>query len=144
VEILARHFLEQFGRRNGRHTVWSEEALQLLGKHDWPGNVRELRNLCERTSVLSTARSVGCAEVRDAFDTGERFFPARVGLTGAGDGPGAADSEDGKTIREITRRAARDALAAAGGNKGSAARRLGISRTTLWRILREKGDHPSR
>ncbi|MDR2605020.1 MAG: sigma 54-interacting transcriptional regulator [Desulfovibrio sp.] len=139
VEILARHFLDQFGRRYGHCSVWSEEALQLLGKQDWPGNVRELRNLCERTSVLSAAQSVGCAEARDAFDTEERFFPARFGPTSAGDDPGVTDLEDGKTIREITRQAAREALTAAGGNKGLAACRLGISRTTLWRILREKG-----
>jgi transcriptional regulator with PAS, ATPase and Fis domain len=144
VEILARHFLDQFGQKNGGSPIWSEEALRLLGKHDWPGNVRELRNLCERIAVLSTARSVGCAEVREAFDTGERFFPARFGQTGAGNDPGAAEFEDGKRIREITRLAAKEALAAACGNKGLAARRLGISRTTLWRILREKDERPNR
>jgi len=54
VPLLARHFIAQACEENGlaRREI-TDEALELLARHEWPGNVRELRNVIERMVVLS-------------------------------------------------------------------------------------------
>lgn len=84
------------------------EILQHLQDYDWPGNVRELRNYIERSLILGTFRW-DCA-------------PAS-----------GTDHPTDDSLESITRRHVLAVLAAAGGNKSEAARRLGISRKTLER-----------
>src|SRR5205807_10419516 len=87
-----------------------------------PGNIRELRNTIARTILLSPAGTFAAA----------RLEPARV-TTAAAPVPSPA------TLAEIQKAAARAMLAATGGNRSEAARRLGISRSRLLRLL-ERGD----
>lgn len=132
VEILSRHFLDEFCKKHGRRQLEpDEEAMAMLRNHDWPGNIRELRNLCERLAVLSGTRSPGAQEMREAMDMGEFLAPPGLAKT-------QVAQESPNLMREITRHAALNALDAARGNKGLAAQRLGISRTTLWRLLKEQ------
>ncbi|MBK4734201.1 propionate catabolism operon regulatory protein PrpR [Noviherbaspirillum pedocola] len=103
----------------------------LLCGHAWPGNVRELRNLMQRLALFLSA------EPLQALTPGFllRHAPELVGVAGAND----ADV----TIAPEMPRAAPESLAEilrhCGGNRAEAAKRLGISRTTLWRRLREEG-----
>ncbi|HEX4340759.1 MAG TPA: sigma 54-interacting transcriptional regulator [Polyangiaceae bacterium] len=54
ILVLARHFLESFGRRQGRRLgELTKGAERRLLEHDWPGNVRELENVMERAALLS-------------------------------------------------------------------------------------------
>ena len=54
IELLARHFLEQFGRRHNKRLVgFTEQAMLALQNHAWPGNVRELGNAVERAVILA-------------------------------------------------------------------------------------------
>ena len=54
IPLLAEHFLNQVGQREGRQAkAFDGEAIELMQKYPWPGNVRELQNICERASVLS-------------------------------------------------------------------------------------------
>lgn len=84
------------------------EILRHLQDYDWPGNVRELRNYIERSLILGAFRW-GCA-------------PAS-----------GTDRPMDDSLESIERRHVLAVLAAAGGNKSEAARRLGISRKTLER-----------
>ncbi len=53
---LAMHYLQFFGRRQGRpHLSFSRRSEDLIGKYSWPGNLRELRNAVERAIILSPA-----------------------------------------------------------------------------------------
>ena len=87
--------------------------------HSWPGNIRELRNTIERAILLSPAGTFAVAELQ----------PARVAGNSAALVPFPA------TLAEIQRAAARAMLTATGGNRSEAARRLGISRSRLQRLL---------
>jgi len=54
IPLLAREFLQEFGRQYGRPRMEiSEEALEVLGRYHWPGNVRELKNVIERVLILN-------------------------------------------------------------------------------------------
>ncbi len=102
------------------------QALACLADHDWPGNVRELRNRIERAVALAEGEEIGPADL----------FPERQ-LEEAAIATGASRLD--RAIEGATRDAIAEALHGAGGNRAEAARRLGISRTTLWKRMRELG-----
>ena len=55
IPMLAKHFLEQFAKANGKPVPkLSDDAMRLLLAHEWKGNVRELENLIERIVAFST------------------------------------------------------------------------------------------
>jgi len=121
VERLAEIFAASLARQYGLPVPALTPAVRMaLRSHAWPGNVRELRNAVERTLVLSAAGALEvdhlvAAEVRMPEGGGTLPFPA--------------------TIRIITRAAVDAMLELVSGNKSEAARRLGISRPRLQRIL---------
>ncbi|MFA9441111.1 propionate catabolism operon regulatory protein PrpR [Uliginosibacterium sp. sgz301328] len=117
----------------GRHGLQRPDAM-LLGRflertraYTWPGNVRELENMVER---LMAAASEPDANLRAGLLT--MLFPELEGTSIVQD-----EAPLRRARRELDRREARVALAEAGGNATLAARRLGVGRTTLWRLLKE-------
>ncbi len=104
------------------------DALALLRSYTWPGNVRELRNVIERLPILGkNVRDVGGELLRSAAPELSR-----------------AESTAGTTSSEIptgtpSRQQLADVMARAGGHRGRAAALLGVSRTTLWRLLQAQG-----
>ncbi|MEO5814306.1 MAG: sigma-54 dependent transcriptional regulator, partial [Gemmatimonadaceae bacterium] len=127
IKLIARHFLDRFRREyDVPHMELSPEALRVLCDRRWPGNVRELRNTIERAVLLADGTSISEADVADAAHAS----PA-AGTSGL---PFPA------TIGELSRAAARLMLDFTGGNKTDAARRLGISRPRLHRLLSDSPD----
>ena len=124
---LARHFLSILGAGPGRrsHTLSAAAEAALLA-NPWPGNVRELQNAMERATILA-----GSGEL----------LPRDLGLTSAAAPSGApgefVGSAAGTTLKDLERRAIIDALAATGGNRRDAAKRLGIALRTLQYKLKE-------
>jgi DNA-binding NtrC family response regulator len=116
---LAEHFLAQAG---GGRRLSGEAAARLLA-HPWPGNVRELRNAMERAAVLAPLAVLSAGDF--AFLVGEATT-ATDWLVG--DLPGAVARLETEMIRR--------ALAACGGNRTEAARRLNIHRQLLYEKLR--------
>jgi len=122
---LAVRFLSKLGRDYGLEppTLAPDAALSLQ-RYAWPGNVRELRNAMERVLLLTTEGVL--------TDSDFAFLPSH--------GDGARPHLDGalpfpSTINELVRAAANEMIAVCGGNKSEAARRLGISRPRLQRLL---------
>jgi DNA-binding NtrC family response regulator len=104
----------------------SPAAIAALADHDWPGNVRELRNRIERAAALADGEEIAPADL---------FPESRLeGATAA-----AGQPLLGAALQGATRAAVTEALQRAGGNRAEAARLLGISRTTLWKRMRELG-----
>jgi two-component system response regulator AtoC len=125
IEALAWHFLDELNRESGHQIEgFTSRAMNALLAHDWPGNVRELRN------VLSYAFAVGEGGEIDIDD-----LPPE--LRGEAPPPEPRPGTETPQARERTR--ILEALDETGGKKGEAAARLGISRSTLWRKMRELG-----
>ena len=117
IPLLVEHFLKLFAaaRRKDIQGL-SSEALRVLLNYSWPGNVRELENTIEHAVVLAKAGQV------EAWD-----LPAAIQSSSPGASPTLAQRE-GKTLLEI--------LEECGWNKKLAAQRLGISRSTLYLMLK--------
>jgi two-component system response regulator HydG len=121
VEQLARTFVERIATGYGLPVPELDPGvLAALRAHGWPGNVRELRNVLERAVVLSPPGSLVLQplETHAELPSASRSalpFPAQ--------------------LQEVARAAALAMLELTGGNKSEAARRLGISRPRLQRLL---------
>ncbi len=126
IETLAETFASRLARQYALPVpVLSTEVRAAIRAHPWPGNVRELRNAIERALVLSPPGTIELAEL-----------PSRRTAESPGNGPLPFPA----TIRQITQSAAQAMLGLVSGNKSEAARRLGISRPRLQRILDGQGD----
>ena len=141
VEQLVRHFMPAGWRIDA-------EALLAMVNHPWPGNVRELINAIQRATILADNNEItlddlprelahpsgdshvdpissASPQVVDGHGTGENGHPARP--------PGAASSGD--RLDDIARTHVMTVLEREGGNKARTARKLGIHRRKLYRLL---------
>jgi DNA-binding NtrC family response regulator len=124
---LARRLLEEAVARFGLGPRrLAPAAMAALADHDWPGNVRELRNRIERAVALADGEEIAPGDL----------FPEQR-LEGSGATAGAPLL--GTALQGATRTAIAEALRRAGGNRAETARLLGVSRTTLWKRMRELG-----
>jgi len=133
IPLLIAHFLEKEFHYAGE---MSEGAMAVLLAYAWPGNVRELRNAVEAATVKARGG-----------DIEPDHLPASVRGTGAADADAisllvarladaAADGEKYTQVHEAFEKALiAHILALTGGNQVHAARRLGIHRTTLRKLL---------
>jgi len=120
LSMLANHFSHFYSHETGRRPrSFSDDALIAMGKHDWPGNVRELANRVRRGLVLAEGRQI------EARDLGLISQHAQVVPMGT--------LEDYKTRAE--RQALCDVLNRHSDNLSIAAKVLGISRPTFYRLL---------
>lgn len=118
------------------------DVLAALGRHRWPGNLRQLANVLRTCCALLDAEElqIGWSHLPD--DVAEDLQalrrpepglePQRALTAAAGEG---ADLD----LRQASSRCVQQALAMAQGNRSEAARRLGVSRNTLYRKMREAG-----
>ena len=110
--------------------VMSQDAMRRLMAHEWPGNVRQLENVIERALALGGGRRR--IEVDDLPpDLRGETTPA---LTAAHLGEDGVDMP--RLIGDIERRLIDQALTRTEGNRGAAARLLGLKRTTLVEKLK--------
>jgi DNA-binding NtrC family response regulator len=128
IPILAAHFAAKSAQRY-RHAIpeLTPKLIDVLQEYDWPGNVRELENLMERLVVLSNGEALGLEFVPEKM---LRILPG-------------ADVKDESTlegaVEVVKRQMIVSALQSEGGNKVAAAKKLGISRSYLHRLINEFG-----
>ncbi len=144
LELLIRHLLGRIGRERGRSLRLAPSAGRALLGYGWPGNVRELENALEYATTVCQGqtihvgdlpREIGNEEQADARlpAGGPAFAQATVRSVDETD-PDGAGSRRAFEVRRI-----RAALESARYRRDEAARILGMSRTTLWRKMREYG-----
>jgi DNA-binding NtrC family response regulator len=123
IPILVNSFLEKFSEANGRMRTISDDAIARMMAYDWPGNVRELENAIERAIALGSGPilHVGDLPTNLQYGTGDRL----------------PQNDELLPLDELERRAILRALREAGGDKLTAARMLGIGKTTLYRKLKQ-------
>ena len=134
IPLLAAHLAAKAAAKHGRATPSIEPALlDALTEYDWPGNVRELENLIERLVVLTTGARLTTEQLPEKM---LHVVPERAATSA--DGPGDDTTLDSAVV-SLRRRLLAEALRAEGGNRVAAARRLGISRSYLHRLIIELG-----
>jgi DNA-binding NtrC family response regulator len=129
IPLLAEYFLKTFAQTHNKHLHgFTLGFQQALAEHHWPGNVRELQNVIERSLVLAD----------DDEHLGVKDLPQEL--------QGAAIPEElpvefpgsfHQSVRAFKRELVRSALRMHAGNKVQAARKLGISRCYLHRLLNQ-------
>ena len=126
--LLAHAFLRRFAQEQRRGNLsLSEDAIRAIEAHAWPGNVRELLNCIKRAAIMADGARV------TAEDIG-------LDLPQAGDSAPAASDIDLRTVREqAERQAIVTALARSNGNVVRASELLGVSRPTLYDLMRRLG-----
>jgi two-component system response regulator AtoC len=128
VLLIAQSFIETFAKQSGKAVVGlSPEAAERLSSYAWPGNVRELRNAVERAVALTQHESI------TVDDLPERIRAYKVSHVLVA----SQDPEELVNLAEVEKRYIARVLVAVGGNKSSAAKILGIDRTTLYKKLQQ-------
>ncbi|MBI2892776.1 MAG: sigma-54-dependent Fis family transcriptional regulator [Deltaproteobacteria bacterium] len=132
IGLLANLFLERAaGGGTKPPTRISPRALRLLVSHDWPGNVRELQNVIERAAVMCRGEEIGPADIVLEDDDLEWEPEDEDDL--------AYEEAKRKVLERFQRRFVERAMAETGGNLAAAARRAGITRAALHRIVKRLG-----
>jgi two-component system response regulator AtoC len=143
LPVLANHFVSKFARQAGtRPVAIAPEALARLGEYSWPGNVRELENIIERAMILARGGELTAAHLDFGRRAAAAHLPA-AGSVAAGGSAAASVDDSGKSLGERLLDSERKEIVAAidksRGNIASAARTLGINRSTLYYRLRKHG-----
>ncbi|MDD9157290.1 sigma-54 dependent transcriptional regulator [Aliivibrio sp. S4TY2] len=117
ISVLADHFLQRYAREyNTQARTFSEDAMQTMLHYQWPGNVRELVNQVKRAVLLADSMTI---------DLEHLDLPQR--------------SDTKRSLRVIRENSERDALLMVleshDGQVSSAAKELGVSRATMYRLL---------
>jgi two-component system, NtrC family, response regulator AtoC len=155
--VLCDHFLKDIAEANGKPVKpFADDILPALMNYDWPGNVRELRTVIEHGIVMSNSAKIQLRHLPGYLS----HIPGGIGLrapvssgrhktatanTAAAERPSTLVSTSPApptTDLDLTHMEAqmiREALARSGDNRTDAAARLGISRRTLQRKLKEMG-----
>lgn len=129
VPLLVAAFLKESAADNGKpKRECCPEAMTALLAYDWPGNVRELRAAVEHGVVMATGNTIQLRDLPNSVRGG-----GEIGLSGAA-GPTAANSLN---LQEHEIGLIKRALDESRGNRTEAAQKLGISRRTLHRRLKE-------
>jgi transcriptional regulator with PAS, ATPase and Fis domain len=128
VELLARHFVQEFGRKYRKAQMTLDaEAIRYLRGYDYEGNVRELRGMIERAVVICEGERIG---------VGELAVPLRHEKRRAGDAPLAFAA--GRTLKDVEESYIDYVYKQTNGSLKASSDILGIGRTTLWRRIKEK------
>lgn len=134
IPLLMQHFLLRCGERFGNCLEGvSAEAMRFLVDFPWPGNIRELVNLCERVAALAEKPTVDLADILPMMEEPSEFEEGRETGKGPSDTPARTP-----LMKDAESEAILSALRRTGNNQTLAADLLGISRTTLWRKLKEQ------
>jgi DNA-binding NtrC family response regulator len=131
IPLLAQAFVKEFASENGKKvTGLAADALEALMKYPWPGNVRELRAALEHAVVLARAETIAWKELPETVRSG---IPEDIGGALSEGGPQPGDLKLKDAEKHLIVRAIKEC----GGNRGEAAKKLGMSRRTLYRRLHE-------
>ena len=127
TRLLAKYFLNRFAAEYGRPArAFTPEALKAIDEHPWRGNVRELENRVKRATIMASSSVIGLDDLE-------------LSVT--------AEPNQSLDLREARLQAEaqvlRKALAQAGSNISEAARLLGVSRPTLYDLMRQHALGPA-
>jgi DNA-binding NtrC family response regulator len=149
IPLLVEHFLGDANASGLQGIEPSQELFETFHAYDWPGNVRELKHCIDRLNAL---RSEGALRMADLPSALQHHYSAMSGLENLAGSvtqsqPSASPLPEFAmtpkspviSLPESERRTIGRALSATHGERGKAARMLGIGRTTLYRKMKQYG-----
>lgn len=123
IPLLVNYFVDKFGKRNDKRIAGvSDATLDLLKRHQWPGNIRELRHAIEYGCSICSEGLIEPGHFPKGMFATSEFRPASPKM------PSSRNTEKVEILEALNRTK---------WHKGNAAKLLGISRSTLYRKLRE-------
>lgn len=129
LPLLVSSFLKQFAKENSKPVrELTAEAMEAILAYDWPGNVRELRTTLEHGVVMATGAKIGLRDFPHSLRQSEGSVPRKWSVP---------PPQSYLNLHESEHRLIMRALDESKGNRTEAAKRLGISRRTLHRRLKE-------
>jgi transcriptional regulator, propionate catabolism operon regulatory protein len=133
IEHLAKYFIEKYNKKfNGTLLDLRPDAIEALSKYDWPGNIRELRNICERLVVLIEGLTISEGDIEGVLNINSVTEDKRETSS-------AIKINELHTLsEEIDMETLEKLMQSMRVNKSEVAKIMGISRTTLWRRMKEK------
>lgn len=130
LPALLNHFLKRSNARYGKQVRGLDDAaLALLEAYEFPGNVRELESAIAHAVIMAEGDRIAPVDLPDTVRQGQR---RQLAL-------GYEKRSEIEPLTVVEERAIRQALELLQGNQSLAAKRLGISRSTLWRKMNEYG-----
>lgn len=138
IPQLASLYISILNMRNAKELAGIEpEGLAMLEEYDWPSNYDQFKRVLCELMLLTDTTYITAENVRKVLRQERAMFaqPAEATLD---------EFLGGKTLEEINMLVIRHTLAKERGNQTIAAAKLGISRTTLWRMLQKEDSIPSR
>lgn len=152
IPNLVKYFVLRFEKEMHKVIQKIEPAAQMaLAAYSYPGNIRELENIIEHAVVLSENGTIRLDDLPDELKLPTPKSTPQELLPAPGGAPSHAESSQSRfipqqnreqpeeilTLDELEKRHILHALDICGGNKTEVAERLGISRATLWRKLKD-------
>ena len=134
IETLAKFFLKKYAEKyNKRIEEIDEDLLAYLRQYDYRGNVRELEGIIERAVVLATGRKLGLSNIklshRNTPVEGDKAREDKIFLV-----------HEDLSLEELNKSYIRHVLEQNNGSVSETARVLGISRSTIWRKLKDDAN----
>ena len=124
IKPLSAFFLQKhLPKSNKKITGLSDEAMEILLHYSFPGNVRELENIIERAIIIEKSTVI----TPESLPRGIRVLEIAT-----------IDPDRIKTVDQLVREYAEQVVNMLGGNRTRASELLGMSRTSLWKILKEE------
>jgi two-component system response regulator HydG len=122
IQLMISVFLKEFCFRENKVLTLADEVMEAFLNYPWPGNVRQLRNVMERIVVLSRNKVITAGDLPEEISSHFTIekIPPRI-----------------KPLKQMELHAVKFALETCNGNKSKAASQLGISRKTLYKLLRD-------
>ena len=127
IPLLVEHLLDKLTVQLSRPLKISTEALKALTEYPWPGNIREVETVMERAALLFEGPQIELDNLPPAIAKPSALVK------------GKSVVQPIVTLEQAEKSAILTATRAAKGNLTKAAQSLGISRTTLWRKMKELG-----
>jgi len=134
ISLLVNFFIKKCGYKFKKIVEGiSEEGMQILENYDWPGNIRQLENIIERLVVRTDKNFIMTNLVKEIMK-----LQYRGGSIDNYQKQGNINYPLSGNLENIEKNIIKEIINEEKGNKVAAARRLGISRTTLWRKMNNK------
>lgn len=123
IPLLLNHFLQRFSQKYKRHDLRIDKrVVAKLKRYAWPGNIRELQHAIERAVILNEGRIIENADML-------------IGSVA----PPVTSADEPQTLDEMEKRFIQQSLAEQEGNVTNTARKLGMTRTALYRRMKKHG-----